>query len=1148
MSHATLAVEEFSSSGFFESEEIYYALEGVCQEEQFGLAFSQYRIALVKGTRRCLLWLYELDSFFFGNGNILLNFRLDLSPYIQTYSTSRLFISADSTQFDLPLFYQNLSALRGNLLHPENVTHLQQAVEFINQGNFQQALTAVESIQSSHFVGHHFLKYHLLNNLGRTEEAADAIVESTVYINRFNNNLLSDLFSFKFNGLQLYNIKRNIDLPEELSEFSLIQLLWMARHHFLQGKQKEALSLIQIIVSSISNLSDILFFITIGEKLNPVELVYDELIALGMKVDELILENPEQAELGHFIKKFLEILIVVDFDQSMEMLINWSREMSIESRNSALMIENWEAGTVLELQPIQEDLWTNLPYNSALFEQCYNNCKEILDLNVDVERYWAFLRCNNIEHLQNGWCYQNPESWYALLRNVFAKSNCNLWRGCLVAVEILMHQGHQHLAEQLLLNGYEDAAQIIETKVDNYCIYGTDIFGFYNALLQKQNSVAKNYMATLLQHPGFMWTQDLFERQFGEAPKRLGTNVDLDNFISWSNYVSGQLQKYGPTDDLKGQISNLSHYQQQKDLRVVIGGETSAGKSTFINRIIGYPLLATTEEEATAVPTFIKKAPFFSIRVYNSSGLLHKEKLEHPITKERWRGFRQTIKKYTFLASKTSNVISKVILSAPIKHFPENIVFIDTPGLNAHALRTKKAMQTLENSHACLFLMDAVSAAKSTELHSLRIANDLVVKCFFILNKIDRIIPDEDDDFDEYDEDEDIVEDTILRIKKDLQKHLHTKNINLFPVCSLTEKALQAKNKYAAVEYAKNIGMVRTRLLKQLQNAQKDLLLLKGCRLADKIANCALKISHRNLLEHGRSLAVLQQQLPPNPATFGKQIQTMVSDFWLKNRIQYENNLGASLEEALEECNQKIINSLNQCSSRSDLKTVVGSRVKHYFSHFIGAIEQAREEQWRQIAQLVSHQIQDLFNELCETAEYSSQLNVQMIINKATPLPLSQSVAGLSSSVDGMVGEADLAEVGGFAVGALVGTVILPGIGTAIGAWLGGTAGNAFNEDLVKNIYNKIFDRMMGIRELIVERLEADISGEDGNEILIHAVLSEAEKERARFAQVLQHRMNLIELASHRQKQGISNMKTVITDASNWHNSFDSIISKPLDL
>lgn len=173
----------------------------------------------------------------------------------------------------------------------------------------------------------------------------------------------------------------------------------------------------------------------------------------------------------------------------------------------------------------------------------------------------------------------------------------------------------------------------------------------------------------------------------------------------------------------------------EEPLNVMIMGEFSTGKSSFINALIGQEILKTNDTPTTAVITKISYGNSDKVLVHYVDGRLEEE----------------TTKKFEKLTSVTKNKkknkihenISYVERFIPVDYL-KNINIIDSPGLNdtckEHVEVTKRFVN---NTDMILWIFTIQNAGTKSEVEALENLSEYL-KPIGIVNKID-MLDDEDD-------------------------------------------------------------------------------------------------------------------------------------------------------------------------------------------------------------------------------------------------------------------------------------------------------------------------------------------------------------------------------------------------------------------
>ncbi|NRS87748.1 GTPase SAR1 family protein [Flavobacterium sp. 7E] len=219
---------------------------------------------------------------------------------------------------------------------------------------------------------------------------------------------------------------------------------------------------------------------------------------------------------------------------------------------------------------------------------------------------------------------------------------------------------------------------------------------------------------------------------------------------------------------------------------IVVVGEFSAGKSTFLNALMGSRYLPSTSSETTATVNFLKHNDQAEngegVRVFYKDG----KEVTHP------EASFETIEK--FVSTKGENVaqtISKVDLYLNSKFLEDGVTLVDSPGLNGIASGHKEVTESqIERSHASIFMFKAQQPGSKSDFEFLSHLKSKCNNIIIVLNQIDSI-----------NEDEQSLETVIINLKKSFKTQFPEENLpEIWPVSAF--QALVARNK-KPLEYLK---------------------------------------------------------------------------------------------------------------------------------------------------------------------------------------------------------------------------------------------------------------------------------------------------------------------------------------------------------
>lgn len=230
-----------------------------------------------------------------------------------------------------------------------------------------------------------------------------------------------------------------------------------------------------------------------------------------------------------------------------------------------------------------------------------------------------------------------------------------------------------------------------------------------------------------------------------------------------------------PFDELKTKdIKKAFENSENSEFEVSVVGTMSAGKSTFINALLGKKLMPSKNDSCTATITRIKDNDdknHFTAKVYNEKDALIQSDAELSL---------EAMRKYNADPNVSEIRVEGDIPFVSAKDM--SLVLVDTPGPNnARDLSHKvKTLSMLNNSSKALVLclLDGTNSGINDEKVLLdTIAKSMNVngkqsrdRFLFVVNKLDKFKSSEDD-----------VEETLGKIREDLRSY-GIEDANIFPV------------------------------------------------------------------------------------------------------------------------------------------------------------------------------------------------------------------------------------------------------------------------------------------------------------------------------------------------------------------------------
>jgi GTP-binding protein EngB required for normal cell division len=176
-------------------------------------------------------------------------------------------------------------------------------------------------------------------------------------------------------------------------------------------------------------------------------------------------------------------------------------------------------------------------------------------------------------------------------------------------------------------------------------------------------------------------------------------------------------------------------------LQLAVLGQFKRGKSTFINALLGAPLVPIAVVPLTAVPIFISWRPKAFVRIRFSG-----ERAEEKFESDDADAIREFMFRFVAEEANPENhlCVERVDLFYPAPALADGTVLIDTPGVGStYRHNTEAAIKVLPECDAAFFVISADPPITETELEYLRRFESKTAKIIFVLNKIDYLRADE---------------------------------------------------------------------------------------------------------------------------------------------------------------------------------------------------------------------------------------------------------------------------------------------------------------------------------------------------------------------------------------------------------------------
>lgn len=175
------------------------------------------------------------------------------------------------------------------------------------------------------------------------------------------------------------------------------------------------------------------------------------------------------------------------------------------------------------------------------------------------------------------------------------------------------------------------------------------------------------------------------------------------------------------------QINTLTQKLEENRFYLVVLGQFKRGKSTFINSLLGTPLLPTAIVPLTSIVTMISYGADEQIDVRFRNGThcaISREELVNYVTE---KGNPNNVKQVT-----------QVEIRYPSAYLKDGVSIIDTPGVGSiFSDNTRVTHEFLPHVDAALFLLAGDPPISHAELEFLKQVAQSVETIFFLQNKVD---------------------------------------------------------------------------------------------------------------------------------------------------------------------------------------------------------------------------------------------------------------------------------------------------------------------------------------------------------------------------------------------------------------------------
>ena len=218
-----------------------------------------------------------------------------------------------------------------------------------------------------------------------------------------------------------------------------------------------------------------------------------------------------------------------------------------------------------------------------------------------------------------------------------------------------------------------------------------------------------------------------------------------DQFLNQLNRLYVILQDMGLKEEMK-KIKSSTEQIGKESFQIVVVGEFSRGKSTFINALLGKKILPSSPRPTTTLLNRLiyRNQPIIQLHYRNGkkAEIIDETDFHHLVApKEPIPGDRESEHHYQKLVERIQT-ISYAEIGHPLSFCKDGVEIIDTPGTNdLDPAREQITNSIIPHSDAAIFILSAVKTLSQSEVSFLRnriLASD-IQKVFVVINFKDEL-------------------------------------------------------------------------------------------------------------------------------------------------------------------------------------------------------------------------------------------------------------------------------------------------------------------------------------------------------------------------------------------------------------------------
>ena len=491
-------------------------------------------------------------------------------------------------------------------------------------------------------------------------------------------------------------------------------------------------------------------------------------------------------------------------------------------------------------------------------------------------------------------------------------------------------------------------------------------------------------------------------------------------------------------EQFRNMLDQIRRKKNDRKLNISVIGEFSTGKSSFINALLRAELLASSALQGTTVASTIIE--------YGSRHKVEEEYLDGrpPVS----TGFRDmdTMKRYLDRLTTDSSIarqLSSVHATIPAELLKDSIRIIDTPGTNVtEAWHEDVTLRTLnEISDLSIVLIAAEKPAAETTLAFVRQnLQSVLPQCVYVVTKLDKIRPRERKRQLDY-------------IKMRLEDQLELKNAVVLPYISPMVLAENRNQESTSEGDAVEIDLVQLSIRTEellFQHAAKQRAIAQTKKLTRLIDNMYQTLSlqmQRISDDYQQKLDLLNHTRRADLKSFVEKEKTERLKHFRSKMKEVEDDVEENISSAVARAKHDIFSKLDEKTNIDGLKNYISGNLSDDCSRGAENIVRVAEDYYQPIQSRFKKEMQHFDKAFQKLYKEMNLLPLDMSRSEYNlPGEITVETADLSTTAKYIAEELskeNRAMGGGAAAGAVLGTAIMPGVGTVLGGIIGFFAGGA---------------------------------------------------------------------------------------------------------